>query len=236
LVVRQAPHTPLRHVSGAHSASVVHVLWQVPCVAPTHVCEVAHCSFAEQPQLPLVHTPLTQSAPVTQPFTTHEPLHVLPDPQSAFDEQTLALHVALRHRPCPLAPQSAFDPHDAGGVHAAPLQVMPAGHWLSLLHVDRLHLAPLQRLLLPHAASLAQVARPHVAPLQVWLVVQSVSAEQAAALLHLAPVHCWLFLQSVSCAQGAGLPHFAPLQDWLFVQSVSCEHPLGVAHLAPLQT
>jgi hypothetical protein len=142
LVVRHPPHCPLLQVSGAQSALVVQAFWHEPCAAPTQVCEVAHCSFAEQPHVPLVHTPLTQSAPVTHELIAHEPLQELPAPQSAFDVHALALHVALRHRP-PLAPQSAFEPQDAGVVQVAPLHV-PSGHWLSLLHVERLHFAPLQ--------------------------------------------------------------------------------------------
>ena len=209
-------------------------LWQEPVVAPTHVCDVAHCSFALQPQTPALQMPLTQSFPVTQDLGMQEPLHELPDPQSVFDEHALALHIALLHRPP--VPQSVLEPHEAGGVQVAPLQVTPAGHWLSLLQVERPHLAPLHRRLTPHAASFKQICLPHVAPLHSLLFEQSVSREQAAGLLHFAPLHCWLFVQSVSTSQAPGVLHFAPVHDWLFEQSVSREQAAGVEHLAPLQT
>src|SRR5262245_27375384 len=104
--------------------------------------------------------PLTQSAPVTQDLGMHEPLHELPDPQSALEEHALALHIALLHRPP--VPQSVLLPQVAGGVQVALLHVTPAGHWLSLLHVERPHLAPLQTWLTPQAASLAHVCELHL--------------------------------------------------------------------------
>jgi hypothetical protein len=54
------------HLSGAQSASLLHALLQLPCTAPLQDCAPPQSSPVVQAQVPAVHTPLAQSAPVVQ--------------------------------------------------------------------------------------------------------------------------------------------------------------------------
>jgi hypothetical protein len=119
------PHCPLMHRSGAHSASRVQLLWHKPWDAPTQDCEPPHCSLAVQAQVPLLQIPLAHSESWVHTKGWHEPPHELPEPQSVSPLQALAAHLAPVHV-APF-PHSALAPHEAGGVHLAPLQT-PSGH------------------------------------------------------------------------------------------------------------
>lgn len=106
--------------SGLQSASLLQSFWQAPFTTPLHVCEPPHSSVLAQPQVPLLQTPLAQSLFNTHAAASHVPPQKLPLPQSESELQALALHFALLH--LPPVPQSAFEPHEAGGAHFAPLQ------------------------------------------------------------------------------------------------------------------
>ncbi len=93
------PHLPLTHRSGAQSAFVVQVFWQLPFDAPLQVWAPPQLSFDAQPQVPLEQIPLTQSEFWVHVDGWQVPPQSDPVPQSADEVQALALHFDPLHLP-----------------------------------------------------------------------------------------------------------------------------------------